>query len=400
MSSLDEMFNDALQREATTPSDERLAAIAEVTIHRARRHRRARAAVEILATGVVVGAGFVVGAMIMGGDATTPVTTPTPPPSVPTPAPIVDVKADARMPQAPPMTDDDWSQVATSWDAELANFKNVYPVTTGSTVGIYFTPPGGERKLAYSSDAFPIENPKLLAFDPSTNTALVYAPGPATLNTLNVNGGSLAEIQWDIPQTPYDARPLGRASDGSSLFLLETVATNGEITSTIYREDGDSFVAIHAGQFDASPVWEDWIVVYENDVLNVVDAMGIESTHELTQLAGCSFDVWNGDSTFTATCPTSQDRTGNIYAVNPENGATDLIWADADLDSLTTDLSPLTAFNWIDANRRSTNIQPFGGQYYAVPPDVYGPGDEVADLSADFVNIPDQYTMIFGTRNE
>ena len=56
------------------------------------------------------------------------------------------------MPQAPPMTHDDWSQVATSWDAELASFTNVGRETTGSTVAIYFTPPDGERKLAYASN--------------------------------------------------------------------------------------------------------------------------------------------------------------------------------------------------------------------------------------------------------
>ena len=86
MSRLDEMFSDALQREATTPSGEQLAAVADVTVHRARRHRRVRATVEVLAALVVVGAGFVVGAIVMGGNATPPVSPPAPPAQTPRPA--------------------------------------------------------------------------------------------------------------------------------------------------------------------------------------------------------------------------------------------------------------------------------------------------------------------------
>ena len=89
MTRLDEMFTEALQRQATTPSDERLTAVAEVTVHRARRHRRARAAVEVVGTLVVVGVGLFVGSTLLGGNATPPAAT-----TVPTPAPnpIVDAR--------------------------------------------------------------------------------------------------------------------------------------------------------------------------------------------------------------------------------------------------------------------------------------------------------------------
>ena len=121
-----------------------------------------------------------------------------------------------------------------------------------------------------------------MEFDPSTNSALVYAPGPHTLNRLNVNLGSIEEMQWDVPETLDDARSLGRATERLGRVPdRDSRGTDGEITSTIYRADGDSYVAVHTGQFDASPVWEDQIVVYENGVLNVLDAMGVESTHEL-----------------------------------------------------------------------------------------------------------------------
>ena len=82
-------------------------------------------------------------------------------------------------------------------------------------------------------------------------------------------------------------------------------------------------VAVHARDGSSvSRVWEDQIVRVPTMVCSMsVDAMGVESTHEMTQLAGCAFQVWNGDGTFTALCPTGQDGRVKYVSVDPKIGA-------------------------------------------------------------------------------
>ena len=396
MNTLTQMFQDETQPRSLTDA-EVLYRIADGTVTRAKRRRAVRVGTQSFVTLLVVGVAAVIGAnLLTHSDAAPPAASTSPVPTAPVILPASD--PDSRLPQAPPMTDADWGQVATSWDVEFASFLNIYPQTTGSTVAMYLTPPDGERKLAYSAETFPDEYPSLLGFEPDTKSALIYSPGKRTFLSLDFETGVMTDVALRVGGTVRGAAPLGRASDGISMFYVETVATDGEITSWIYRLEEGSAIQVRAGQFDVSPVWGEQLVVYEGGVLSVMDAAGVASSHELPALYGCQFQVWNADGTFTVICPTSQDRTGDYYSVNTDTGAMEVLWADADLESLTTDLGPLTEFNWIDSVRRTTPWWSGPGIPSSVPPVVHGPDDAVADLSEGFLNTPDTYQVVFGAR--
>ena len=383
MSRLDEIFSDALQHEATTPSGEQLAAVAEVTIHRARRHRRARAAVEVVAALVIVAAGFVVGSMVLGSDATPPAGTPGP--SAPWPEPITE--ADSRMPQAPSMTGLDWDHVDASWDVEFASYVNLADGRPGYTVAAYLTPPGGQRLLAYSDGAFDMANPVLLGWDSIRREALVLNLETNELAVVNLRTGVSVAIDNAALGDIRGGWPLGKASDGKSYFVLAAPAVTGGVADTIFRFDGGAAVPVFSvSGLRTSPVWNDTVAMSTGQGLEIRDV----KRHASTIIAGtknCSFVAWTVKGTFMAQCVTSDDKT-NTVEVDPGTGKTTPA---ADIDPFSVQWSAIDRTRLLTgASLAYTN---------ATPPQVDNGGGATVDLGAGFTSTPDTYSVLFGTRS-
>jgi hypothetical protein len=407
VNSLDELFGEALDRAATPTTQERRAAVAEVTVHGARRRRRVRAVGQ--AAGTLVVAAVVVGAgalLLNRTDAPPANGTPTPTQPAPsasaTQAPIVTTEADPRMPQAPAMTREDWADAGVLWDAELASFRNISPVTTGSTLAIYLTPPDGTRKLAYATANYPDAYPALVAFDPATHLALVFNSGPRTISAVNLGTGAISDFQIAHEDTLVAARSLGRLLDGTDVFFLETVSTGGEYTQTVYRLDGDTPVPQHTAQLiGISRVWGNTVITQEADAMVLLDISSDGSYRRFPALVGCSFQVWNQDGSFVVNCPGDQDATGDYYSVDPATGAKTLLWADQSYESFDVEDPEFTTIadrSWIDTTR-SYEASDLGLGAVQLPPTVYDTRGDTVDLGADFASIPESYAVIFGVRD-
>lgn len=405
MNSLDELFGEALSREALDTTAAQRAAVADVTVRGARRRRRVRAASQAVGVVAAVGLALGVGSLVLNDADAPPAVTPTPAPTTPAPepsGPVTDFKADPRMPQAPPMTPDDWARADGTWDVELASFDATVRETKQSTVAIYLTGPDGTRRLAYSDAQFPIVQPILLAFDPGTKVVTLFDEATRVLYSLDLDPAAVSEISWQLEDDLRGAAPLGRDLDGSSIVAVETVADDGSITSSLYRMGEDSGSSFWTGAYEVSPVWGDKVVVYEGEVTYVVSTTG-ETTREFTDLPGCNFVKWNFNGWFTVHCPTSQDRTGSYLDVDPLTGATIEQWEDVAVESLesTTDefdaIAFLTTGQSIDGYRVWDGLALSGTELN--PPVVYDNAiDVTTDLSDDFANTPDTYSVIFGPR--
>ena len=402
MNSLDSLFDEALRREALPTTEERRHAVAEVAVRGARRKRRVHATMQVAAVAAVVGLGAVVGSVVLGGDRVDPAE-PTPAPSTPAPSPIATAGAepgedlDVRFPQAAPMTAEDWDAVTVEWDIELASFVGGGRDTFGSVFAAYFTAPGGERKLAFTSGDTGLVDPRLLSYDLSSHVALLFEGG---VYSLNMETGAVTEADWATTGNFTDGYSLGRLPNGDSLFVIQTVNAADEYTSTVYRSGGGNVTPLRTGEFWADAVWGDRYVVQQDGVLLVVDATTGEEV-AVQGLENCFFGVWRADGSFVAWCPSSQDRTGVRFSVDPETGATTQLTVDMAIDDLRGDesskLEALTSVQAIDS-ARAWGDHSLGGLDNGPwgPPVIYRDGEQVADLGEGFINTPKSYSILFG----
>jgi len=378
MTRLDEMFTDALQRQATTPSDERLAAVAEVTVHRARRHRRARAALEVVGTLVVVGVGLFVGSTLLGGNATQPAVTPAPS--------LGGVHVDVRMPQAPAMTEDDWARMDASWDVELASFVNVE--ASGYTVAAYLIPPDGQRLVAYANSEFQVANPVLLAWDSDTREALILDDETYDLWVLDLRTGLYSNMNQSALGDIVAGGPAGKSTDGKSYFVLAARDAKNVPNEQLYRFEGGAARPVpHADGSSASSLWENMVVQRVNDQFEVLNVQ-TGDTVSLSVGADCVFVAWTTRGTGKITCGTSADDDLTTVEFDPVTGT-----------STPTAVIDYFSDPWsaIDGTRLLAGSPSTADR--ALPRLDNGDG-VVIDLGADFTSTPDTYTVIFGTRHE
>jgi len=405
MTSLDELFGEALTRETLDVASEVCARVGDVAVRGAKRRRRVRAAAEAVGVLAVVVLGVAVGSSVFGQPTTPalPLPQPTAVETMPAPnpsAPVSDLKADPRMPQAPAMTEQDWTSVINQWDVELASFANGGRDGVGSTVAVYFTPPEGTRLLAYTTTNFPLARPILLSFVASDLTGVVYDDATHKLYSLTLPAGSINELQIRDGQQLRGAYPLGKTPSGESFYVLETTPSlDGDaIDEHVFRHGAGVSEEVPITGTVPSPLWGTSIVTSTDDGLDVYDVESGSSTH-IDGTDACSFEVWNRDGTFTASCHYGQDSTGDYYTIDPASGAMTLVWEDTayeeagDLDAITA----LTDSNAIDALRSWSGRATSGLDLR--PPTVTGLDRGDIDLWEDFTNIPDSYAVIFGAHS-
>jgi hypothetical protein len=385
MNSLDELFADALDREAASTTQERRAAVAEVTVRGARRRRRVRATVQVAATVAVVGLGVAAGAIVMGGRDASPAN-PTPAPSRPAPSasPAIETVLDVRFPQAPLMTSDEWVGQDGTWDAEFASFENPGGADTGSSVALYLTAPGGERRLAFATVEFPVKDPMMLAFDWATRGLLVYDDVTKQLGTVDVITGQFSQISWQRDDQLVGAWPLGRALGGDGYVLLQSADAEGNVTDSIFAMHDGVGTSLQAPGWSPSPVWVMDIVTHTEEGLALTPVFGDTAT-TFAGTQDCTFRNWNTDGTFDALCGVRDDSAGDLIVVDPGTGG-----------HVAAEDPDAPVINAIDATRTWMGM---GTSGWGMTPPVVDNGDGTSsDLGDGFVNTPDSYAVIFGAR--
>ena len=402
MNTLDELFGEALDREALSTTHERRAAVAEVTIHGARRQRGVRGTVRVLGLAAVVGVAAFVGSLVFAhGDVapTHPTSTPTQPAPNVTTEPDLDYASvtDDRFPQAPQMTADDWDAVTLAWDAELVSFvgggKDVY----GSVTAIYLTPPGGTRMLAWATNTVDLGFPTLLSFDATTRSVMLNDTANSdAVRTLNLVTGVLGEAPLNLAEPISGYVPLGKISNGDSIFLVNTVSSKAEYTQHVFRTFDNTAVPVIEGQFALSTLWNDRFVVIQDGEFTFMDGDGTPPP-SIAGADGCDFATWNTDGTFIVSCGATPARTGTYLEVDPESGEVSTLWEDTEWDpasalpeSLTHDHALDRVRSWRSALANSLPLE---------PPVILADGVEVADLTEGFGEVPKSYGIVFGIQN-
>ncbi|MGC4175247.1 hypothetical protein [Demequina sp.] len=402
MNSLDRLFGEALDRAAMPTTQERRGAVAEVTVHGARRRRRVRAAAQVggalaLAAVLVLAAGL----FLNRADAPPANATPTPP--QPTPSaiasapPDVATELDPRLAPARAMTGEDWNNLSLTWDAEMASFigggKDVY----GSVLAIYLTPPGGSRILAYSNSTSFTEAPSLLGFDAETRSAIVGGLSPTGgVSALNLLTGDITDMPLGLEEPVSGSAALGKLSNGDSLFAVGTVGSNNSYEVHVFRTFNNTAIPVTSGEFDVSPVWGDRLVVTTDDAFTFLDA-DAEPPAEIPAPEDCAFFAWHTDGTFVAMCGFSTGEITQYQQVDPEAGTSTVLWERAEDGSE----DPLPAS--LDEPRAVDQVRAWVGLGIGIapalpiePPQVYENGVQVADLADGFSEQPKSYGIIFG----
>jgi len=401
MNPLDEMFGEALERQALDTTATQRAAVADVTVQGARRHRRARAGVQAVVAVAVVGFAAVIGSLALGqGEVAPAEPTPTltqPQPDVTT-EPNLDYASviDERFAQAPQMDANDWANVTLGWDAEIASFIGGGKEGFGSVVAIYLTPPGGSRMLAYATANTDMVSPILLAFDASTRSVmLIDQPASGGVSTLNLETGLIGEVALFLDEPTSTFVPLGKLSNGDSLFVVSTVDSNSEYTWHVFRTFNNTAVPVIEGRFSLSTVWNDRFVVIQDGEFTFVDADGTPPP-SIDGADGCDFASWNTDGSFVAICGASQTHTGTYVQVDPDTGEVATLWEDAEWETGSAMPESLTEDHALDGVR-SWRSELANSLPYA-PPVLYSDGVQVADLADGFGEPPAGYGVIFGAR--
>jgi len=399
VNSLDELFGEALDHAAMPTTQERRAAVAEVTVHGARRKRRMRAMSEAIGTLAVAGVAVAgVALAVANNDAgpANPQPSLSPDQPAPSPSPVVTAFSaeDASMPLEPPMTADDWASLDSSWDVEFAAMTNPGD-EGGSSAQLYLTPPGGERKFAYGYPRFDLTAPILLAYQPGKFQALVYDGDTKTLNSVDFATGAVTQIA-NMLGTPIErAWPLGRAQDGSAVFAMETTDAEGRAEITVYVYSEDSAQGVSGGWSAVGPVWGNRFVAKRDGTTYAVDVTGRTSTHEFTAVPqDCDFTAWTLAGTFVVECGATDTEAGTLLAIDPATGAQE----DLGPARFAPDdpVAAVMAEHAIDSTRWWQGDGTSGRKIF--PPAVYA-GEELAILSTGFIAPPDSYAVIFGIRD-
>ena len=403
MNSLDEFFGDALDRAAMPATQERRAAVAEVTVNGARRQRRARAAAQAVGT-LVVCAAVIATTMFINHGAPPADTTPTPtqpaPSATPTASPEAATALDPRLAPAPAMTGDDWNNLAFSWDAELASVIGGGKDGYGWVVAIYLTPPGGSRLLAYWNSTTFVEAPTLLGFDAQTRSAIVSGMSPSGgVSALNLLTGAVTDMPLDLADPVSRVEPLGKISNGDSLFLAITVDSQSKYTDHVFRTFNNTAVPVTSGRFDVSPVWGDRLVVTTDEAFTFLDGDGTPPA-DVPAPPDCVFDFWNSDGTFVAACGVSTGDVTEYLQVNPDSGESTVLWSGQG-GSTSSALPPTFGeIRAIDQVRSWSGVGiGFAPGYPAQPPILLENGEKVADLAEGFSQAPQAYGIIFGLQH-
>ena len=188
------------------------------------------------------------------------------------------------------------------------------------------------------------------------------------------------------------AEPLGRTSDGSSVWNLETTAADDGVVDNVFVASSDAAQQVMFTGSDPSPVWGNTIVVRGARLLQVVNLYG-EAVTSIGGTEDCAFEAWDSDGSFTALCGVRNDMTGSLVRVVPSTGEVTQLQPSTQTENATT---PTETWNAVDS-RRSWSGMGLSG-LGAIPPDVRDGGTRYSLLSG-FANTPHAYAVIFGARN-
>lgn len=396
MNSLDELFSEALDRAAMPATQERRGAVAEVTVHGARRKRRARAIGQAVGTLAVAGIAITAAALLLGGNDAPPASQPSPS-AILTAPPDAAKALDPRLAPAPAMTGEDWSNLSLTWDAELVSFIGGGKDGYGSVLAIYLTPPGGSRLLAYSNSTTFIQAPTLLGFDAQTRSAIVGGLSPSGgVSALNLLTGAVTDMPLDLADPVSGVAPLGKLSNGDSLFLAITVDSNSDYTDHVFRTFNNTAVPVTAGRFDVSPVWGDRLVVTTDEAFTFLDADGTPPA-DIPAPPDCAVDFWNTDGTFVAMCGFSTGNISEYLQADPESGTSTVLWDNQDGGNASGPSDAIGEIRAIDQVRAWSGVGLGVTPGFPMqPPVLYENGKQVADLAEGFSEAPKSYGIIFG----
>ena len=395
MSSLDELFGEALHRAAMPTTQERRTAVAEVTVHGARSKRRARAigqrSAAIVAVGLAVGATY----LVLGPNVTPANPAPSPTNEQPnvSPSPVVTAFADEdpRMPFAPPMDPEKWARVDSSWDVELAAFTNASD-ERGSTAQLFLTAPGEGREFAYGYPRFELTAPILLSFDPAKRAGFVFDDDSKTLNYVDFASGAVTEISNQMGGRLTSAAPMGSTAGGPDVFVLNTVSDAGIAEPLVFVMAEDAAQGVPVTGSNPSPVWGDQIVTEVDDGFVVTDVISGDS-HPLSGHRDCDFLSWTLEGTFVALCKEAGSEALTAISIDPATGEA------REVESNATSRDEFVASYYdhaIDSQRWWTGDATSGRKIFA--PAVYW-DEQISMLSTGFSVPADAYSVIFGIRD-
>jgi len=223
---------------------------------------------------------------------------------------------DARLADAPRMTDAAWDQLDETWDVLVVSLPGVEsaPRPRGG-YAVYLTPPGGERMLAFDRDGLDDSLVTPVGWDPATGFMLLTTPGNS-FRVAQMRNGDYAEIASPVAEDLQGVSGLGRASDGFLRVALE-VEEDGNVEQLIGSWRGSGWESVVDGGYDSvGTLSGDTLIgtrdgrTYAYDVVTGVESAPIPGLEE------CVFGTWATETDFSMLCGVERDGIGNVVAAN------------------------------------------------------------------------------------